>query len=69
MRLRKLLLIYFLLVIQAIGQAQQTVPTFVNPLLPSGADPFSFYKDGYYYYTHTTGNRIVLWKTDNLANL
>lgn len=43
--------------------------TFTNPLLPSGADPFSFYKDGYYYYTHTTGNRIVLWKTKNLAAL
>ncbi|HKO80926.1 MAG TPA: glycoside hydrolase family 43 protein [Chitinophagaceae bacterium] len=69
MCLRKLLLIYFLLVIQAVGQAQQTGQTFVNPLLPSGADPFSFYKDGYYYYTHSTGNRIVLWKTENLANL
>ncbi|WP_346239197.1 glycoside hydrolase family 43 protein [Niabella insulamsoli] len=43
--------------------------TFTNPLLPSGADPFSFYKDGYYYYTHTTGNRLVLWKTKNLADL
>ena len=26
---------------------------FTNPLLPYGADPYSFYKDGYYYYTHT----------------
>lgn len=50
-------------------QAQDTVKTFTNPLLPSGADPFSFYRDGYYYYTHTTGNRIVLWKTDNIAKL
>lgn len=43
--------------------------TFTNPLLPSGADPFSFYKDGYYYYTHTVGNKILMWKTANLANL
>ncbi|TRZ42047.1 family 43 glycosylhydrolase [Robertkochia solimangrovi] len=43
--------------------------TFVNPLLPSGADPFSVYVDGMYYYTHTMGNRIVIWKTDNLAHL
>src|SRR4051812_40036657 len=43
--------------------------TFTNPLLPSGADPYSFYKDGYYYYTHTTGNRLELWKTRNLAEL
>ncbi|MEO8171620.1 MAG: glycoside hydrolase family 43 protein [Sediminibacterium sp.] len=43
--------------------------TFTNPLLPSGADPFSFYKDGFYYYTHTTGRNITLWKTNSIANL
>ena len=43
--------------------------TFSNPLLPSGADPYSFYKDGYYYYTNTLGNRIGLWKTKSLADL
>jgi GH43 family beta-xylosidase len=48
------------------GLAQET---FTNPLLPSGADPYSFYKDGYYYYTHTMGNRLGIWKTKNLANL
>jgi GH43 family beta-xylosidase len=48
--------------------AQQSTG-FTNPLLPSGADPFSFYKDGYYYYTHTTGNRIEIWKAKNLADL
>jgi GH43 family beta-xylosidase len=43
--------------------------TFTNPLLPSGADPYSIHKNGYYYYTHTTGNRLVIWKTKNLADL
>lgn len=43
--------------------------TFTNPLLPSGADPYSFYKDGYYYYTNSLGNRLGLWKTKNLADL
>ncbi|CAM3970079.1 Beta-xylosidase, GH43 family [Pedobacter westerhofensis] len=43
--------------------------TFTNPLLPSGADPYSFYKDGFYYYTHSTGNGVELWKTRNLAEL
>ncbi len=43
--------------------------TFTNPLLQSGADPFSVYVDGFYYYTHTTGNRIDLWKTKSLADL
>ena len=49
-------------------QAQQA-DGFTNPLLPSGADPFSFYKDGYYYYTNSLGNRIDIWKTKNLSNL
>ncbi len=50
-------------------QAAGTQATFTNPLLPSGADPYSFYKDGFYYYTHSLGNKLGLWKTDNLANL
>jgi GH43 family beta-xylosidase len=43
--------------------------TFTNPLLPSGADPYSFYKNGYYYYTHSMQDSLVIWKTKNLANL
>lgn len=48
------------------AQKQQT---FTNPLLPSGADPYSFYKNGYYYYTNTLQDSLVLWKTKNLADL
>lgn len=47
---------------------QQTF-TFHNPLLSSGADPWCIYKDGYYYYMHTVGNRLDLWKTKNMALL
>ncbi|RFM29696.1 glycoside hydrolase family 43 protein [Deminuibacter soli] len=47
-------------------QAQQT---FTNPILPSGPDPYSFYKNGYYYYTSTTGHSVELWKTKSLGNL
>lgn len=47
----------------------KTERTFVNPLLPSGADPYTFYKDGYYYYTHTVGSRLVLWKTKSIVDL
>ena len=43
--------------------------TFTNPLLPSGADPWSIYKDGYYYYTNTFGDRLVIWKTKSIADL
>jgi GH43 family beta-xylosidase len=57
-----------LFIVQSFAQTDSAV-TFTNPLLPSGADPFSFYKDGFYYYTHTAGSRIVLYKTKNIAQL
>jgi GH43 family beta-xylosidase len=43
--------------------------TFTNPLLPSGADPWAIYHHGYYYYMQTAGDRLVLWKTKDLAML
>ena len=43
--------------------------TFINPLLSSGPDPWVVQKDGYYYYTHTLGNKIALWKTKNIEDL
>ncbi|HKG05327.1 MAG TPA: glycoside hydrolase family 43 protein [Pedobacter sp.] len=43
--------------------------TFTNPVLPSGPDPYSFYKDGYYYYTHTTARNISLWKSSTIEGL
>jgi GH43 family beta-xylosidase len=59
-----------LLIGGSVGIVQsQSVASFTNPLLPSGADPWSLYKDGYYYYTHTLGNKLVIWKTKNLAEL
>ena len=50
-----------LLLLTTISFAQQK--TFTNPILPSGADPYSTYYKGYYYYTNTLGNKLVLWKT------
>lgn len=43
--------------------------TFTNPLLPAGADPWVIQKDGMYYYTHTTGNRLVIRTTERMGNL
>ncbi len=43
--------------------------TFTNPLLSSGPDPWVVQKDGYYYYTHTQGNKIALWKTQHIEDL
>ena len=62
-------LVLFLCWISIASLCQDSIKTFTNPLLPSGADPYSFYKDGYYYYTNTTGNRLVIWKTKNIAEL
>jgi GH43 family beta-xylosidase len=64
--MRKLYLLLLLLVLAfGIAEAQ----TFKNPLLPKGADPYSYYKDGFYYYTNTAGNRVELWKSETLAGL
>jgi GH43 family beta-xylosidase len=38
-------------------------------LLPSGPDPWVTQRDGFYYYTHTLGDRIALWKTTDMALL
>jgi GH43 family beta-xylosidase len=43
--------------------------TFTNPLLSSGPDPWIIKKDNNYYYTHTLGNRIALWKTTKPSDL
>lgn len=43
--------------------------TFTNPLLERGADPWSIYRNGFYYYMHTTGKDLTIWKTRDLADL
>lgn len=65
-RLSKYTLILFYLVCFS-GVAQSK--SFTNPLLPSGADPYSTFYNGHYWYTNTVGNKLVLWKTKNLAEL
>jgi GH43 family beta-xylosidase len=56
-----------LMVVTQSAFAQQK--TFTNPLLPSGADPWVIYKDGFYYYTNSTGNHLAIWKTKNITQL
>lgn len=65
--MKKILL--FLITLGVFSTCYSQQKTFTNPLLPSGADPYSFYKDGYYYYTHTSQNELKLWKTKNLSDL
>ncbi|MBS4202036.1 family 43 glycosylhydrolase [Bacillus sp. FJAT-49732] len=43
---------------------------FENPVLGDGADPWVVkHSDGYYYYTHTTGRDITIWKSKTLTGL
>ena len=53
------------------GQAASstTETTFTNPVLRSGPDPWVISHQGIYYYTHTLGNRIALWRTADITDL
>ena len=53
------------------AQAAAALPpgTFTNPLLPAGADPAVVARNGFYYYTQTTGRNLTLWKTRDLTDL
>jgi GH43 family beta-xylosidase len=42
--------------------------TFINPLM-NGADPWVFQRDTFYYYTHTLGDRVAIWKTNKMSQL
>lgn len=67
MKLKHCSALISLLLIFSSSSAQHK--TFTNPLLPSGADPWSIYKNGYYYYTHTLGDKLAIWKTKSIADL
>lgn len=43
--------------------------TFTNPLLTSGPDPWVIQKDTFYYYTHTFGNKLAIFKTNKMSAL
>src|SRR6516162_5782234 len=47
----------------------QAPTTLVNPLLPSGADPWVTSRNGFYYYMNTTGSNLTIWKTRSMADL
>ncbi|OYX86148.1 MAG: glycosyl hydrolase family 43 [Flavobacteriales bacterium 32-34-25] len=67
--MKKYFMLTFLISLGCFSVIYPQSKTFTNPILPSGADPYSTYYKGYYYYTNTLRNRLVLWKTKNLADL
>ena len=46
-----------------------SAPAIVNPLLPTGPDPWVIVKDGVYYYMNTTGSNLTIWTTRHLGAL
>ncbi|MCR5886426.1 glycoside hydrolase family 43 protein [Hymenobacter sp. J193] len=48
---------------------QPPAATFRNPLRAEGPDPWVARQGGYYYYTHTTGENITLWKSKTLSGV
>ncbi|WP_188463268.1 family 43 glycosylhydrolase [Marivirga lumbricoides] len=43
--------------------------TFTNPIVNNGPDPWVYQYEKVYYYTHTMGNRIGIYKTDAISEL
>ena len=43
--------------------------TFTNPLLPSGPDPSVHREGDTYFYMHTLGNRLEIWRTKDITDL
>jgi GH43 family beta-xylosidase len=58
-----------LVMIALAGPAGAQPATFVNPLLKSGPDPWVTADGGTYYYTHTLGDRLQIWKTKDITQL
>jgi GH43 family beta-xylosidase len=43
---------------------------FANPIHTNGADPWFYqHTDGYYYYTHTTGDNVTIWKSKTITGI
>lgn len=58
-----------LMLFSLLGEVGHTQQFYSNPIRRSGADPWILEKDGYYYFTHTTGKNLVLYKTTKFSEL
>jgi GH43 family beta-xylosidase len=59
----------FTLLAAVASLAQTASPTFTNPLLPSGPDPWVTSRDGWYYYMNTTATNLTVRKTRDITDL
>ena len=67
--MKKLLLLLLLFRATDLTAQHPSSQTFTNPLLSSGADPWVTFNHGYYYYTHTTGKNLAIWKSKSVVDL
>lgn len=68
--MKKSVLFIFLTICLATSQeAVMGQRTFTNPLFSSGADPWIVFRDGFYYYTSTSGSRLFIRKARNMDDL
>jgi GH43 family beta-xylosidase len=71
MHMKKLILnlLFLIPLMYAVPALCQLKKTFTNPLKASGPDPWVIYQGGYYYYTNSSQDSLVIWKTKNMADL
>lgn len=78
MRSRLLFLTVLLIIICASCQPKKktepekkavTGATYTNPLRERGAEPWTVFHKGKYYYTQGSESRIMLWETSDITNL
>jgi GH43 family beta-xylosidase len=59
--------IWLLLALVAFEFGAARAGTFTNPIVGDGADPWVIFENGYYYFTHTTGGAVKIWRAPRLA--
>lgn len=74
MKINICLLLFFVLLAacnsKQTGKKENTEKdTYVNPLFKEGADPSAIFHNGKYYYTHESGERILLWSTSDITDM
>ncbi len=67
--LTRLLFLFCLLTGTGCSKTLLIGPYFTNPLLGSGPDPWVIYKDVFYYFTKTSGNKITVFQTEKMSTL
>jgi GH43 family beta-xylosidase len=71
MRIRSVVLVCLILISVSCGSKQtpREVKKFANPLLPAGPDPWVVRHNGMYYFTHSTGQNLKLYRSRTMSDI